>query len=317
MLDIDREHPISDSLNADDANKLYRFQQASLVGDKSLVAEMLRDLDKPAHMCYEYSLPHILARLGTTDALPILNTYILYNSESTLSNIAKASKARIVAEDTVKNMPDGKYKATTKIHVFLQGLGMTIADLNASLSAFQRPEVDASGRRIIKSGPRLRSLGVAATDEVADMIYNGSYQDYNSISEVSAISFQADYPAYLKMKMAPLSRPQRIVTMINDLAAKNILKEEDNYEIQLLSNEGLPASNIAAIKLREMEATRSQFAGAGLGAMIYVIAGVGDTKQLPLIRQLEKDADLTVANHAYIAAASLQQGSKRFSAWGY
>ena len=312
-----REHPLGGLLPVADAGRLSNFQQASIKGDKSLLTEMLQTLDKPTHEGYEYGLPHMLARLGATEALPILNTYILSDSESSLSNIAKAAKYRIIAEDSVKDMPGGKDKSRKKISVFLTSLNMTATDLNAALLIFQRPEVNAQGRMVIKSGARLRPLGVAAADEIADIVYHESYQDYQSLPEIAQLNFEADYPAALKMRLAPLTREQRMITMVDDLAGKTILRGETNFEIQLLANEGAPASEAAATKIRQMLTSRANFSGAGFGALIYVIAGVGDSRQLPFMEELEQDKDITTANCASIASIMLQQGSKRFTAWGY
>jgi hypothetical protein len=105
--------------------------------------------------------------------------------------------------------------------------------------------------------------------------------------------------------------------MVEELASKTVLRGEDNYEIQLLANEGLIGSEAAAAKIRQMQTDRANFSGPGLGALIYVIAGVGDTRQLPLVEELEKDKDITTANCACLAGLALHQGSKRFTVWGY
>ena len=312
-----REHPAGGILSTEDASRLYDFQRASIKGDRSHLTKMLQSLDNPSHEGYEYGLPHMLARLGSTEALPILETYILHGSESTLSNVAKAAKCRIIAEDAVKKMPDGQAKSLKKLQIFLNELRMSATDLNSSLLAYQQPEVNSEGRTVIRTGAKLKTLGITATDEIADMIYHGSYQDYASLPGVAQINFQADYPAALKMRLAPLTREQRIGTMINDLANKTVMRGEDNYEIQLLVDEGTAASEAAAAKLRQMDANKTSFSGAGFGLLINVIAGVGDMQQIPLLDHFEGDADGTTANCAYLAGMTLKQGSKRFTVWGY
>lgn len=293
------------------------FQQASQAGDISHVPAMVAALDHPTQRVDMYLLPRLLARMGAVSAVPVLDSYIADRPGSLLSDMARVSKSRLLAENAVRSLTDDRQRSSEKIHRFLLGLNLAPADLNSALISYRLPEVNKQGRNVVRPGGRQVPLEVMAVEEIADIVYSSPTHSYLGLPEVSQINFQGYYPAALKMRLAPCSRQQRIAIMISDLSTHTVLRGEDDYEIQLLANEGQVASVPVANKLRQMSAERSSFSGAGFSALFSVLAGIGDSTQLTLVQSFVDDQNPTVANRATLASQSLENRSKRFMVWGY
>ena len=309
-------------MGQDESNVIANFRQAGLSKDHSQIDQMVAVISiwKPTERPYIYTTMHSLAQLGADKSLPMINTYAEKSVmepgyDPDLSNFSIAARARLIAESSTVNIINNKTRASAKIKRFYQELGLTPNDLNASLVVYNtRPKGNMSG-----NFPH--PTGVYAVRELADMIYQGSYSDYSSLPEVTSINFSSDYPSALKMRMAPLTKSERLSTLIQELSHRTVGINDRNYDLQLAINEGTSASNAAVAELKVMDNHRALYNQvmhhSGFVSMFYIIAGVGDQSQIPVIEHYLTDQDHWVRHYAEIADRSLSKGIKRETAPAY
>lgn len=311
-------------LEPEDANRIASMRQSGLHADHSRVPEMVTALQRPAHSAYTYTPIHALAQTGAEEALPTINLYIRHSIADTdkdldLSNFAVVARARLLSESGARNMTDSKAQATAKVKKFFAELNVSSIDLNSALATYNAPQQPSqvNGKEVyVVTGdaPKIHPIGIYAIRELADMIYNGRYEDFTSLPEVKAVNFTEDYASALKMRLAPLSQPQRLDTLINELAHRTFLKFDTDYDIQLAINEGLPASQAAATKLRDMEIHHENYSHIGFKALRSVILGVGDKEQAALIKRLNDEGISYCSPMEYM---DISQGVKRERAPAY
>ena len=310
------------SMRQDESNVIANFRQAGLSKDHSQIDQMVEIIRtwKPTERSYVYTTMHSLAQLGADKSLPLINIYAEKSVmepgyDPDLSNFSIAARARLIAESSTLNIVDSKARAFAKIRRFYQELNLTPNGLNSSLVVYNsRPRGSMSG-----NSPH--PVGVYAVRELADMVYQGSYTDYSSLPQVTGIDFNSDYPSALKIRLAPLTKSERLSTLIQELSHRTVGINERNYDLQLAINEGTSASNAAAAELKIMDNHRIQYNQvthhSGFVSMFYIIAGVGDQSQIPIIEHYLTDQDHWVRHYAEIADRSLSKGIKRETAPAY
>lgn len=313
-------------IRAQDAVKLAAMRQAGRQQDKSQVAMLVDSLNKPAHPMYPYAAMQALSKIGAVEAMPAFMPYLPKNDgfvpdDAELENFAQVAKARLLAENNSQGATNSKAGAEIKVGRFYKELGLTFSDLNTHPIMVSSLPYNLNGGFFATSAPSTRTREGFAMRELADMVYEGNYQDYASLPEVSGVDFTRDYCSALKMRLAPLSRQDRIATTIQELSHKMVLKNEDSYEIQLAINEGLPASQAAAMELKKMDKRRDIYNqvghNSGFNALFQIIWGVGDKDQAQLIAQFRNDQNDWVAYYAQIVYNDVKVGVPRQPIWGY
>lgn len=313
-------------IRAQDAVKLAAMREAGRQQDKSQVAMLLDSLNKPAHPMYPYAAMQALSKIGAIEAVPAFTLYLPKNDgfvpdDAELENFAQVAKARLLAENSGQGARNSKVGAEVKVGRFYKELGLTFNDLNSHPIVVSGLSYDLNGGFFATSAPATRTREGFAMRELADMVYEGNYQDYASLPEVSGVDFTRDYCSVLKMRLAPLSRQDRLRTLIQELSHKTVLKNEDDFEIQLAINEGLAASRAAAAELRKMDMHREQYDQVkhhtGFTALLRVIWGVGDQDQAALIEHFTTDTNASVAHSANIVYQDVKNGVPRQPIWAY
>ena len=238
---------------------------------------------------------HALAQLGATEALPIIDIDLKENTVD--PSYARVERARLVAENEATGVSSGT--AQVKINRFYKELGLTRADLNTAAIAYE------GNSRLGKHSP---SAEVYAMREIADMAYRGSYSDYAVLPAVNQLNFQSDYPSALKIRLAPLTKADRVKTMVDDLAHTQSIGPKQKYEMQLLDDEGILASRAAAAQLQQMDSHRNQYPREGFEAIFSVLSGAGDSTQAPLVEHYTQDQDGYIAYFASNAYPDVKAG---------
>jgi hypothetical protein len=139
--------------------------------------------------------------------------------------------------------------------------------------------------------------------ELADMIYQLPDAAKRAAAAEDAvqrlgIDFSQDHQAALRLRLAPLSRPERARTLVDELSRVNGFNPENDDKLSLTTEEGLAAGEAAGAKLREMEARHEGHPAYGFRALFELIGRVGDTRQLALVGRFLQDADPAVAEQA-------------------
>ena len=268
----------------------YRFMRAGLRGDRTQIAAMQDALKNRLQPQLRRAALHALAQLGVADAIPTIDSIIADRSDPDLAKLASVQKARLLVEAEPNLPTDPTARPRAKVLRFMNLVGFTIADLNNAVAGFdgRRGWKPLSGGRYhLSLGPPDPPVTVYAARELSDMLYRGAYASCIGMPELAGIDFESNEEAGLKMRLAPLSDSERLETMINELAHKENLVPSDRYEIQLAADEGLAASQAAAVKLREMMMQTDQNPRTGFTALVRVISATGDQQQRPLVAALD------------------------------
>ena len=302
-------------LSAEDENHAIQAQQAGLAGDTSQIPAITALLRQPVQPALHETALMALARLGAASALPLFDALIQNKDNPDVAAFAVAARARLAAESAAQSFSPGPSQAANKVTRFYQELNLSPQDLNAAVANYQQN----SRQRPAISLPFATSVGEEAVVQLADMIYHDGSENYASLPGVSAVNFAADPPSALKMRLASLSKEERIATMIFDLTHKisPVWTPLDNDEVQLLTDEGQPASRAAAAQLVVMEQNRQSYKSTAFGAMFSVIANVGDRDQAPLVKHFKADPDPIVAEYADRLYDSIAKGHESRVVHGY
>lgn len=302
-------------LRDEDANKISGFRQAGIRGDASALPALRQALEKPRHMTYVYTSLHALAQLGDTDALPSVNK-LGNNPDEDVAHFAVAAKARLLAEKRSKQVFDQKTQVVNKTERFYSAARLTPDDMNAGVLAYSSPKTTPEGYTVFSTNPGPTPTSVYALRELADMIYrdslvSGYYQDYMALPEVAKTNFSLDYASALKMRFAPLPHDQRVSLLVDELSKKKSLRAEDDYEIQLVINEGELAVPVIADRLSGMTLQKNEYHYMGFAALFRVLSGIGDPNTAPLIEPFLRDQNTWVSYYANQSYGNVQKGTKR------
>lgn len=277
----------------EDMDTAAAIGEAGREGRRAEIPSLITFIQRPSHLAYVINGLHALAQLGATESLPDFDDYIDDNPDTYVGNFAQAEKARLLAESDARGHPNGPAQAAAKVRRFLAELNLTPATLNQSPLSYTRMKTvhDLAGNYRTYPSEPITSVAAYALHALADMVYHGTYADFASLSEIAAINFARDPRSALKMRLAPLPHAMRLSTMIEELAHKEVLRSEDNLEIQLLINEGLPGGRAVAAKIEDMDAHREQYSRQGFSALFDVLGGLGDKTHLPLAERFWKRRD--------------------------
>jgi hypothetical protein len=308
----------SGGLSEDVSKRVLQAQQAGLSGDTTQIPAILDILRLPFHPDSHETAMLALARLGATQALPQLDTISQNKDHTEIADFAIAARARLVAESQTQAIVLGPVRAAAKVARFYQELNLSPQDLNAALADFQH---NYSGKLHVTL-PQATEVGLDAVDQLADMVYHdapGVATEYASLPGIAALNFAAQPPAALKMRLAPLSRQERIAAMIHDLThqTSRIWSPLDNDEVQLLDDEGLEASHAVAAQLKLMEQHRSEYPSKDFEPLFSVLNNIGDTEQAPLVAHFKSDPDPNIADDANFVYSVVVAGTKSLIVYGY
>lgn len=135
-----------------------------------------------------------------------------------------------------------------KVDTFLQLLNLTPQKVNSDVAAYNKGQ---------PYPPPPPPVGLEAIGELADMIYHGNYKDYAALASVQQIDFQQGRYTKLVMRLAPLSRKERIATLVKGLTAdKNY---DADAELRLATDEGVAAGQEAITQLGRMDKNRADY----------------------------------------------------------
>jgi hypothetical protein len=130
-------------------------------------------------------------------------------------------------------------------------------------------------------------VALHALRQLADMVYQGPWAEYAALPDVVLTHFREDYGSALKRRLAPLPRPERLRTLIEELSRTPVLRGETDHDIQLAANEGDAAGRLAAARLEQRAASPDEYPHTGFTAMFRVLRGLGDRRYEPLVRRFK------------------------------
>lgn len=317
------------------ANRLAELNLAGLHGDRARLPEMLQALSGDIYTTNAYDIQTALlavARLGATEALPALDEFIRKPQEpGSWGENAKAARARLTVEATLGPISDTasaaerQGAALAKMRGVLAELKLDAAKIKAAIAAYQQDKQ----RLYFQQWP----VEAYALRQLADIAYLNGYKPDKSAEDINALDFSPVPDAALKMRLAPLSRSQRIAWLVEDVSVKHDYSISGPHEAQLLLNEGADAGRAVAVRLQDMSVHPDRYS---LGAktkdrlspfhairdgMTRVLENLGDNSQAPLVvwllnEQASRDGrPLLTAKQA--ASISQLEQHKRPIIYGY
>lgn len=301
------------SVSQKEGFELARWRSEALRGDRTHIPQMIAKLREQPNPLYIYTALHALARLGATEALPDIEALLTtYRPSDDMSAYIRASIARLQTEAgrdadtaalatfdalTPARRASVQARSRAKVEQFLALAGIAPQEIGTAMSAYtqRKTQVLQKGRREEVRPPQEYFL----LHEVADILYQSHIPGTQARQAFPDLDFAADPGSEFKAKLAGMSHKERIAWLVNDLAQKKIWKGADYlYEIQLAVDEGLDASNAAAAKLKEMDGQRTKYPANGFSGLLYILDGVGDKTQTPLVRHFVNDKDQSISNTA-------------------
>lgn len=275
--------PESASFSALDRDDwLTRMRAAGLRGDRTQILFMVKAFQNPPGMdkqdvayLIRMSLLRPLAEISATEALPTIDEVIQSDPAKPLPGqpyadldenqkvitLAKVVKARILAQSATQGQTNLKVRSEAQVKNFFQELGETPEGLNTAVAAFHTQERQhAMATRTASEGRSLSPpVELYAMRELADMAYNSEYRGFASLPTVSRVNFGQDKGAALKVRLAPLSRIQRIQTLSNEVGQEVYEDEQARQRSQLLADEGETARPVIAAKQQDIKANKDQY----------------------------------------------------------
>ena len=293
-------YPIAETSGQREA-RIAAMRTAGLKGDRSQIPSLLTVLKDKKDTVYILPALHVLAQLGAQEALPAIEEVISDPSNGERHRIyAQVVRARLLAERDVKSIDDPDQRARMKLRRFLDALTLDVEQLSQAQAKQKALRMRRRGFTIIE---------IHSLRELADMIYKEKDTALRDAAYDLGIDFAQDAPAALKVRVAPLSQQTRVKELIEELADRNALTENDYYTIQLAVDEGVVASRAAAAKLQEMKTKSEQTTcHAGFAALFFLISGVGDREQAPVVAQFLNDSNRWIAHYAGIAYPDIREG---------
>ena len=254
-----------------------------------------------------------LVRLGAPEALPILAQQVKLSPQGT-AYMNKPGYARLAADLATRrvgsNTDSGQAeRAKAFLDRFLLEAGLEAKDLKTARSA---ADEEAKTQKADKGAVALVSLR-----QLADRIYVN--RDLALAEEIRSrgVEFAQDPPSAYKVRLAPLSTPERAKTLVEDLAAKRVLRTEEYYAIQLAISEGELVFEGAAQKLAEMDQHPEDYKSPGYSALFQILAGSGNPAYAETIARYVIDGPTWKSSMAKVMYPFLKEGVPRYLGYEY
>jgi hypothetical protein len=171
-----------------------------------------------------------LGRLGVPDSIPTLEAFGSHPYYSHLEPFVRVALARVKAESATPS-PKTYQKWRQRIERFLDELGMSLSEL-----AHRSQELD--NRLLSRRPPSLERLALRALAEMAAEAYSRGHRDVFHWLDRAGIAWNSDPAAWLCVRLVNLSAEQRVEWLMSQLRTKSVLRPEDAYLCQALSDLG-------------------------------------------------------------------------------
>lgn len=238
-----------------------------------------------------------LSQIGSADALPAIDALLAQEQKKTTPdsdavNAALVARARILAQQGTETIPGGLV-----LRRFYAALQQTPEQINAGVAGY------VLARSKLVSDLRVDPpLGVYALRTVADMAYQRRGTDFVQSPEATALNFAADPRSELKVRLAPLSDPERAAWLVETLSHSRVVADQEYYEIQLAGDLGAIVEPLAAAKVQQMRNGQEKSPSAAYSALFGVLCLSGEVGRA-IVKPYKQDKDPLIADGARYGAA--------------
>ncbi len=295
-------------LTREEADLLVAVREVGLKRDRTQLPLVRRAL-KESHPFLLTAAVLAAGRLGDTESLPAMEAIAQRRIETREGEVAKAALAYVKAESAV-GRANSAAAFSRKVNHFLSAAGLSAARIRGAAQAY------AAQKKAGGHGPmpfELHALRCAA-----DLVMEASEAGVSNAASLSGLDFSLDYPAQLKVKLAPMSHQERIAWLVELLSKKKAGRWQEDYEMQALADEGLAASQAIIAKLQEMKAHRDQYPyHPGFVLLFRTLTCLNDPDAIPAVRSFLNDDDRWVRHYAQQALGRLEGGVRVVRAVDY
>jgi hypothetical protein len=205
---------------------------------------------------------------------------------------------RIKTENAVGRVTSGE-SLSRKVSHFLSTTKLSKTRIEEAVRAFH-----ARGG----AGEQQTPFEVYALRQMADFVAEGCEAGIPNAVSMSGINFSLDPAAQLKVRLAPMSKKQRIDWLIETIARKKVITGEDYYLVRALADEGTEAVEPILAKLRTLKSNREGCPSPGIKTLFRVLDGIGDTRAIPVVRSFLDGSDRRLRHYLRQSLQDLERG---------
>jgi hypothetical protein len=205
---------------------------------------------------------------------------------------------RIKTENAVGRVTSGE-SLSRKVSHFLSTTKLSKTRIEEAAGAFH-----ARGG----AGEQQTPFEVYALRQMADFVAEGCEAGVPNAASVAGMNFSLDHATQLKVRLAPMSKKQRIDWLIESIARKKVIRGEDYYEVRALADEGTEAVEPILAKLRTLKSNREGYTYTGISTLFEPLACIGDKRAIPVVQSFVGDSDKWLNHYARQQLERLEAG---------
>jgi hypothetical protein len=287
-------------LTEEEADLIAAVRAAGLKRDRTQLP-LVRQALKESHRDVLITALLAAGRLGDSESVKQINTLANRHLGDTVGELSDAVLARIRTENVV-----GRATSTTalsrKVNHFLSETRLSKTRIEQTVRAFH-----AQGGAREHQTP----YEVYALRQMADFVAEGYEAGVPNAAATTGLDFSLDPATQLKVRLAPMSKTQRINWLIESIARKKAIRGEDYYEVRALADEGTEAVAPILTKLRILKSNREGYEYPGISTLFNVLACIGDQSAIPVVRSFVGDSDKWLDHYARQQLQRLEVGFRK------
>jgi len=249
-----------------------------------------------------------LGRLGTKEAIDDLHALqARLASGSEVQPFIALALARIEAERDYPNVTD-ENQLQRKMKRFLQAAKVSVSQIHkGALWYTEQLKVKRYGRAPFE---------VQVLRQAAEIAVDAYQRGVKDAFKIVGLNFSLDYVAQLKVRLAQMSKEQRISWLVDILSKKRVARMEEDYLMQALADEGEEASKAIIAKLKEMKLNRDKYHYVGFMLLFRTLTCIGDPDAIPVIQSFSNEPDW-LSYYAEQAIKIMKEGRRTVRAVDY
>jgi hypothetical protein len=249
-----------------------------------------------------------LGRLGTKEAIDDLHALqARLASGSEVQPFIALALARIEAERDYPNVTD-ENQLQRKMKRFLQAAKVSVSQIHkGALWYTEQLKVKRYGRAPFE---------VQVLRQAAEIAVDAYQRGVKDAFKIVGLNFSLDYVAQLKVRLAQMSKEQRISWLVDILSKKQVARMEEDYLMQALADEGEEASKAIIAKLKEIKLNRDKYHYVSFMLLFRTLTCIGDPDAIPVIQSFSNEPDW-LGYYAEQAIKIMKEGRRTVRAVDY
>jgi hypothetical protein len=152
--------------------------------------------------------------------------------------------------------------------------------------------------------------------QAAEIAVDAYQRGVKDAFKIVGLNFSLDYVAQLKVRLAQMSKEQRISWLVDILSKKQVARMEEDYLMQALADEGEEASKAIIAKLKEIKLNRDKYHYVSFMLLFRTLTCIGDPDAIPVIQSFSNEPDW-LGYYAEQAIKIMKEGRRTVRAVDY